>query len=193
MKRIKCAMAYDPAIHHRHSIRLPDYDYRQNGAYFVTICINQRAELLGEIVESEMHLNDAGKMLAAHWEELPRRFPQVELDEYVIMPNHLHGIIFIRTFANSGESLKTRPPRLGDIVGTYKSRTTGAYIAGVRDYNWSPFPGKLWQRNYYEHIIRSDITLNKIREYVINNPAQWAFDKENPAALPLPHTNIGKL
>ena len=182
---------YNSHIHHRRSIRLQGYDYSQNGAYFVTICTQNRECLLGEIVDGEMRLNDAGVMVKTVWGKLSERFPLVSLGESVIMPNHMHGIICIvgaplvgaqnsRTGTESNRAPTRGAPTLGDITGAFKSITTHEYIKGVKEFQWRPFPGKLWQRNYFDHIIRNDESMNKIREYIIQNPLKWLDDIENP-------------
>jgi putative transposase len=194
-------MRFDPEKHHRRSIRLRGYDYAQAGAYFVTVVTQERACCFGEVVEGRMELNDAGRMIWSEWEALSRRFPAVELDEFIVMPNHVHGIVWIvgaslvdaqdrattrvaptgSAAVEESEGATTRvAPTLGDVVGAFKSITTNAYITGVKAGNWEPFPGRLWHRNYYEHIIRNDESLNRIRRYIVDNPAQWANDDENP-------------
>ncbi len=155
----------------RKSIRLKNYDYSQNGAYFITVCTQNRDYLFGEIIDEKMKLNDAGRMIDKQWHELPKRFNHISLDEYVVMPNHLHGIIVIRTTeANTN---------ISNIVGAFKSITTHEYIKGVKNSNWPPFDKKIWQRNYYEHVIRNDESLYETREYIINNPMNWQQDNMN--------------
>jgi len=185
---------FDPDKHHRRSIRLRGYDYAQAGAYFITIVAQGRECLLGQVVNDEMQLNDAGRMIWDEWQALAHRFPAVELDQFVVMPNHVHGIVRIvgasLVDAHDGmtttEGATTRrattrvAPTLGDIVGAFKSITTNEYIRGVKTLGWQSFPGRLWQRNYYEHIIRDDASLNRIRRYIVDNPAQWPNDDENP-------------
>ncbi|MFC1708747.1 transposase [Candidatus Omnitrophota bacterium] len=128
---------------------------------------------------------DTKNMITAVWKELPNKYNNIRLDEYVIMPNHLHGIIGI-----VGANLRVRPnddtgpthrsaPTLGQIIQWFKTMTTNYYIKGVKDNDWKPFLGKLWQRNYYEHVIRDDADLNEIREYIHNNPMNWDNDSEN--------------
>jgi putative transposase len=192
-------MAYDPERHHRHSFRLKEYDYSQPGAYFVTICTLDRECALGCVDGGEMRLNDAGRMVWSVWEGLPARFSGMELDAFVVMPNHVHGIIVIH---GRGES-RVRPddcrqPDLGDhknrpcgtmagslgqIIQAFKSMTTHEYVMGVRQRGWAPFQGRLWQRNYHEHIVRNEIDLRRIREYILSNPARWNEDENNPALL----------
>jgi putative transposase len=177
--------------HNRRSIRLKGYDYTQAGAYFATICTQNRACLFGDVVDGVMRLNGAGRMVAVEWALLPKRFPNVQLDAMVVMPNHLHGIIVITDPAVVGAGLVPAPtaphrattrvsPTVGDVVGAFKSRVTVEYTRGVKTSGWLPFSGRLWQRNYYEHIIRNEESLNRIRQYIANNPLRWELDIENP-------------
>jgi putative transposase len=174
---IGVTMRYDPDKHHRRSIRLRGYDYRRPGAYFVTICVHGRANLFGAVIAGEMRLNAAGLMIDSEWEALPQRFPALCLDVYTIMPNHFHAIMTL------GDAPATAA-RLGDIVGAFKSLTTNGYIRGVCDHGWPPFDRRLWQRNYYEYIIRGEADLARIRDYIRNNPARWDADQLHPAARP---------
>ena len=170
---------FNPAIHHRKSIRLKNYDYSQKGAYFVTICVNNMVCLFGEIVEDKMVLNDAGKMVQTMWNDLSKCFPEIQLDVCAIMPNHLHGIISIVGAPPVGAQLEDKrattrvAPTLGNIVGQFKSISTTEYMRNVKQSHWPSFDSRLWQRNYYEHVIRNDDELNKIREYIIQNPDRW--------------------
>ena len=188
-------MKYDPDRHHRRSIRLKGYDYSQAGVYFVSVCTQNRECLFGAIVGGEMVLNHAGRMVETVWDRLARRFPDIELDESIILPNHIHGIITIvgaplvgaqsvdaQSVDVQARRAGTRPAptRLGDVVGAFKSITTHRYIVGVRQHGWQPFPRRLWQRNYYEHIVRDDNELTNIRGYITGNPGQWELDRENP-------------
>ena len=231
-------MPYNSNIHHRRSIRLKGYDYTQQGAYFVTICTHQRNCLFGEIVDGEIKLNTNGEIARGSWLSIPRHFKNVELDEFVIMPNHLHGIIIIESSEVAGEALAnqdfsqsfsevagealanqdfsqsfsevagealanqdfskqqnlssqcfaptvhtgetvkingTKPQSLAAITQNYKSVST-------RQINrMNKAKGNvIWQRNYYEHIIRNEEALNNIREYIVNNPINWVKDQENP-------------
>ncbi len=198
-------MAYDSDNHHRRSLRLPGYDYAQAGAYFVTVCTQGRECLLGDVTPTgEIALNQAGHMVERWWQELEIKFPHVNTDAFVVMPNHFHGIIAIVTApavpgANDvGADLRVGPPcapdahpvradlRVGppgvpEIMQWFKTMTTNEYIRGVKTMGWSPFPGKLWQRNYYDHVIRDDAALVRIRRYIDENPLRWALDRENPA------------
>ena len=184
----KLQMKFDPQKHHRRSIRLKDYDYSQAGAYYVTINVQNRECLFGKIVNYEMELNDAGKMIEGQWNALFERFPDLELDVYQIMPNHFHGIIVVGaafmaaldTNISENKADTRRAPTLGDIVGAFKSITTHEYILGVDNKKWPRFYKRLWQRNYYEHIIRDEADLERIRDYIQSNPADWDEDEENP-------------
>ncbi|MGB9499976.1 MAG: transposase [Dissulfuribacterales bacterium] len=185
----------------RQSIRLRKYDYSQAGAYFVTICTQNRECFFGNMVNEEMVLNDSGKMVKMIWDELPFNYPGVNIDEFQIMPNHVHGIIILDNGQAQGPAPTNGQPRnstngqprgvaptaaaglsLPDVVHRFKSLTTARYIHGVKQKQWPPFPGKLWQRNYYEHIVRDENELNKIRKYIMDNPKKWDLDRENPNA-----------
>lgn len=172
---------YSPDIHHRRSIRLKGYDYTQAGTYFVTICVQHRMCLLGEICDKIMRHNAAGQMIQAVWNELPQHYPGVAIDAFVAMPNHVHGIILLTGIDQVNADQTTAPVlSLPEVVHRFKSLTTAQYRKGVSEGGWKPFPGKLWQRNYYEHIVRDATELNHIRDYIARNPAHWAEDAENP-------------
>ncbi len=195
-------MDNNPALHYRRSIRLKGYDYSHSGAYFVTTCTQNRECLFGEVKNEKVKLNPVGEMIQEIWEGLPQYHLGFEMGEFVVMPNHIHGIIVLTE--NVGVGLRAYPPietaepkqkagqpqrvaptiTLSDIVHHFKSYTTARYRERVENADWPPFPGRLWQRNYYEHIIRSEKSLNKIREYITNNPIRWQFDRDNPVALP---------
>ena len=270
-------MRYDPERHHRRSIRLRGYDYRAVGAYFITIVAQDRACLFGEVVDGEMRLSEAGRMVERWWLELNRRFPHVSTDAYVVMPNHFHGIVVIhspppdttappdvgadlRVCPDSGDAhdggahagaplqspdlggphdvgadlrvcpdsggapdvgadlrvcpnTRVRPDSTGahdvgadlrvcpntrvcpdsggahigaplpTIVQWFKTMTTNEYIRMVKHAGWTPFQGRLWQRNYYEHIIRNERALERIRDYILTNPLHWHLDRENTHAI----------
>lgn len=177
---------FDPQKHHRQSIRLQGYDYSQAGAYFVTIITYQRDCLFGEIENKEMVLNNLGKISNECWQEIPEHFPFVELGSYVIMPNHVHGIIVItdkgrgtavlRPYDGNPHKINVKPGSLGAIVRSYKSAVS--YRA-----NKELTMTGIWQRNYYEHVIRNDKEMDKIWRYIEANPAQWEEDEENPNRL----------
>ncbi len=169
---------FNPNLHHRRSIRLAGYDYSQSGAYFVTICTVHRACLLGEVLDGEMTLSTLGCVVDECWLWLQNQYEFVELDTYVIMPNHLHGVIFIldSDYTGGSRTAPTKRKPLGGLIGAFKTTSTKR-VNSVRQ-----TPGlQIWQRNYYEHIIRNEADLNRIREYIHYNPAQWAQDSENPS------------
>ena len=181
-------MSYDPDKHHRRSIRLRGYDYAQPGAYFVTIATHEKQSMFGEVEDGQMRLNEAGRMIERWQAELTNKFPSVETDEYVVMPNHFHGIVAI-----VGADLRVRPDPgapiiegahigapLPEIVQWFKTMTTNEYIRGVKRHGWAPFQGRLWQRNYYEHVVRNEEDLEDVRQYIVGNPARWAEYAENP-------------
>jgi putative transposase len=265
----------EPVLPQRRSLRLRGYDYAQAGAYFVTICTQNRVCLFGDVVAGKMRLNDSGRLVAQCWQDIPSRFPNAALDEFVVMPNHLHGIIVIvgaqfiaphdRGAMNAGamdsgamgSGVINRAPTGGNgasdvgaqfiaphdrgamnagamgsgainhaptggnvasdvraqfiapvgainrapTVGNGASNVGAQFIAPVGAINRAPtvgdmvrafkavatrmlrqaqYPSFAWQRNYYERIIRSEDDLARIREYIANNPLQWALDRENP-------------
>jgi len=181
-------MKYEPGKRHRRMIRLRGYDYTQVGAYFVMVVTKDRACLFGEVVNGEMRLSDAGRMIEQWWFELNRKFSTVETDEFVVMPNHFHGIVVIAG-VTVGADLRVGPNSEGahagaplpTIIQWFKTMTTNEYMRGVKTRSWTPFAGRLWQRNYYEHIVRCENELTPIREYIANNPLQWEMDRENPS------------
>ena len=194
---------YNPEIHHRHTIRVQGYDYSSAGLYFVTVCTQEHEHLFGGITDNVMQLSDAGRVVETIWTGLPERFPMVALDEFVVMPNHFHGIIVITdnvgnktvgaplaapSFAvpraiprnqsatssieNQGAASSART--VGQIMRAFKS-ISAINVNCVLCRSGQP----LWQRNYYERIIRDERELNNIREYIVNNPALWRDDPEN--------------
>lgn len=189
-------MKYNPEIHHRRSIRLKGYDYTQPGAYFVTFCAHQRMHLFGEVENGEMHLNDRGKIARDEWLKTAELRPYVKLyeDEFVIMPNHGHGIIWIEDETvgvaplvgarrrraptdNTDKIEKFGKPVKGSIptiVRAYKSAVTYA-VNKLENQRGAV----LWQKNYYEHIIRNERELNNIARYIRNNPRNWQLDRDN--------------
>jgi len=180
-------MPYNPNIHHRRSIRLKGYDYSQAGLYFVTICCHNRMHLFGNVVNGGMELNDAGKIADACWTEIPNHFPNAVLHEYIVMPNHVHGIVELKTDSNvvfvgaeiflplqkqpkQNAFQKMIPRSIGSIVKGFKIGVT----------KWSRKHTDIetvWQRNYHEHIIRNEQSCQTISKYIINNPFKWKADK----------------
>lgn len=155
---LQVIMKYNPDIHHRRSIRLAGFDYSQCGYYFITVCTRGRRCLFGGIEKGRLILNDAGQMIGRWWNELKNKYTNIEIGEYVVMPNHCHGIITItgtaeREGEHTGSPLQGRP--IYKMVQWFKTMTTNEYIHNVKQNHWEPFDGKLWQRNYYEQIIRA--------------------------------------
>ncbi|MDA8079106.1 MAG: hypothetical protein M0Z79_09235 [Nitrospiraceae bacterium] len=177
---------YNPDIHHRRSIRLKGHDYSQAGAYFVTICAWKKECLFGDVLEGEMKENGFGQVVQNEWTRTAVIRPNVELDYHVVMPNHFHGIMTINECdGQSGRGVLQYAPT--NCIFRSPSQTIGAIIRGFKSTvtkhinEFRKTPGlPVWQRNYYEHIIRTDDELNRIREYIVNNPARWAEDEENP-------------
>ncbi|MBX3064640.1 MAG: transposase [Anaerolineae bacterium] len=187
----------DPDRYHRHSTRLEGYDYSNKGAYFMTICTHLREELFGSISDGTVQLTEIGQLVFDCWLTLPDHHP-VELDEFIVMPNHFHAILVITNHVGAGRAslsssyipfpraqpdttiLRNAPSgTLGSIIGSFKSVAT-KQINRLR--NTPGFP--VWQRSFYEHIIRDEIALNRIRQYIIDNPTNWDTDSENPAQAP---------
>jgi len=198
-------MPYDLNQHQRRSIRLTGYDYRQAGAYFLTVCTQDHRCLFGRVEGETMWLNRSGEIAEEVWRAIPAHFADVGLDVFVVVPNHVHGIIVIgdggpvgATHASplqtsdvvplhagpAGVSDATETPQgpkrrsVGAIIGSYKS----AVSKRIRESGATPGPS-LWQRNYFEHIIRNDVALDRIRQYILDNPLRWAYDRYNPQAL----------
>ena len=199
---------FDPQRHHRRSIRLKGYDYTQQGAYFVTLVTQGRECLFGEIVNGEMRLNEFGALVAEGWNGLTQHFRNADLDEFVMMPNHLHGIVVLKWDAYAdgrgrGEALTdtsayrvtsanvnasplrvstaserphgTKPRSLNAIVQNFKSVTSRKI-----NQRHNTQGTIIWQRDYFERVIRNENELNRIREYIMSNPAAWESDNENP-------------
>ena len=224
------SMTYDPDRHQRRSIRLRGYDYAQAGAYFVTICTQDRHALFGGIAGGALLLNDAGRMVERWWDELNHKFPSAVFDTFVVMPDHIHGIIAITTpggdtvaggdtvvggdtvagdtvvggyvnpplrddgididagddhDANDAHNVNADPAAvsLSTIIQWFKIMTTTDYIRHVKQSGWIPFNRRVWQRNYYERIIRDERQLEATRRYIIENPVRWAGDRDNMDAL----------
>jgi REP element-mobilizing transposase RayT len=197
---------FNPDIHHRRSIRMPTFDYASEGAYFVTMCVLNRECLFGEIKDGEMGLNDLGNLVRMWSMRLPGKFPNMEIDpSFIIMPNHVHCIIWIhdpvgadlcvrpiqgndqlipmvdtsetRTFdPDPGEGTHMGVP-LPKIIQWFKTMTTNSYFQYRREHSLE-FGGPLWQRNYYERIIRSESELYAVRRYIQDNPLKWGTDPE---------------
>jgi putative transposase len=182
-------MTSNPDRHHRRSTRLKGYDYHQAGGYFVTLCTYERADLFGEVIDGEMRLNEYGQIVQAEWLRTAELRPEVELDAFVVMPNHLHGIVLIHDVGAHGRAplqpetshrLSLHRPRrsLGSLMAGFKSAAT-RQINALRATPGVP----VWQRNYNDHVIRNDAELDSIRDYIVTNPARWAWDRENQTAM----------
>jgi putative transposase len=181
-------MKYDPDIHHRRSIRLKNYDYSQQGMYFITLCTKNRDCIFGEINDEEIILNEYGIIVKKCWIEITDHYPFIEIDKFIIMPNHIHGIIIINNIReirvqnidpqqeriNESKINKYQhiiPGSIGSIIRGYKIGVTKWFRQNTNIY-------EVWQRNYYENIIRNEDELTKIRDYIINNPLKWKEDEE---------------
>jgi len=179
--------------HHRRSIRLPGYDYSAAGAYFITICTQGRECLFGQVVDGEMRLNALGEIVRAEWEKTATMRAEIEIREYVVMPNHFHAIVVIRWDVGRGDRPVARTEErsvarmntngqvrpkgpdsgsIGALMAGFKSAVTGR-INQIRKTPGAP----VWQRNYYEHIIRDEQSYEKIAAYILNNPRQWEADQ----------------
>ena len=198
-------MQYNPDRHHRRSIRLRNRDYSRAGAYFITLCVENREHLFGDVVDGEMRLNEPGKWADECISVLPQRFPDLFVDTHVIMPNHVHMVAVIRddpvvgTAVGAIHELPLRelpvrysPPLESPLIDPEIRRLTrramlipkmiGYYRMNVAKQinQMRGTPGvPVWQRNYYERIIRNDDELNRVREYIRDNPRKWLLDSEN--------------
>jgi REP element-mobilizing transposase RayT len=177
-------MAEIRVLPQRRSIRLQGYDYASAGAYFITVCAHERRCLFGNVVDDKMMPNEIGQVIEQCWFGIPAHFPDVELDEFTLMPNHLHGILVMPATAPGTGDACVAPTQAGSgparrsiaaIVGSFKSAATRA-INRLRGKLTPP----LWQRNYYEHVIRDERALGDIRQYIADNPRLWAEDSQNP-------------
>lgn len=180
-------MTYNPDIHHRRSIRIKGYDYSQEGYYFITICTHNKEHLFGKITDGVMELHEYGQIVKTEWLKTPEMRPNIKLDEFVIMPDHFHGIIIItnrcldtmhrvpttdnikKTMEQFGKPTSNTIPT---IVRGFKSAVT-KQINIIRNSSGVP----VWQRNYYEHIIRNEESYIRISEYIKNNPKNWKEDE----------------
>jgi putative transposase len=203
-----------PPQHHRRSLRLKGYDYATTGAYFVTVCTQNRACLFGEVVDDAVRLNEYGDIVLMCWEEIPTHFANVALDAFVVMPNHVHGIMMLTAGMHAAPvtpvasvvpvipvvpigaqhvaplparkpHANVQPGSLGAIVRAFKSAVTQRINAARRRgaaccASPSALTSSVWQRNYYEHVIRNEQSLHRLWEYIRDNPARWADDEENP-------------
>ena len=182
-------MRYDPDTHRRRSVRLPGHGYTRPGAYFVTICTRERECVLGDIVRGVMRLNEWGCVVREEWLRTAQLRPYVRLDRFIVMPNHFHGIVMLTGECGVRGTARRAPTyaatfgrpvarSLPTIVRSFKSACTRR-MNQLRDTCDSP----VWQRGYYDHVIRSDREMHAVRRYVRNNPANWARDSENPHVI----------
>ena len=163
-------MTFNPDRHHRRSIRLPGYDYSQPGAYFVTICTHQRECTFGTVQDRTVFLSQLGAIVEQCWCALSGYFRFIELDAFAVMPNHLHGIVIMKDYgqANVGGSSGTRPRSLGSIIQNFKSISTRKMKQAFQS-----SAAHIWQRSYYERVIRDQAELNNVRRYIETNPDRW--------------------
>jgi REP element-mobilizing transposase RayT len=161
------SMRYTPDIHHRRSIRLKYFDYSSAGMYYVTICTQDRAKLFGEIVRATLcnHSDNADKMIVKWLKEIENKFLGIHIDRFIVMPNHIHFIVCIQGGCTG--------PSLHEIVEWFKTMTTNEYIRGVKSGLYPPFNKRIWQRNYFERIIRNDSEYQRISQYIEDNPTRW--------------------
>ncbi|MGQ9689180.1 MAG: transposase [Desulfobaccales bacterium] len=166
--------------HRRQSLRLPDYDYSHQGAYFVTTCVKDKKPLFAKILNGEMVSNENGSLVLDTWNKLPAHYPHIALDAFMVMPNHVHDILMIVEENDQpvGAGLKPAPTKpLSEVVRAFKTFSARA-INLRRGASGQP----VWQRGYYEHVIRNETSLNRIRDYIATNPLRWHLDRENPQA-----------
>lgn len=171
--------SYDPTKRRRQSLRLRNYDYSCLGAYFITACTFRRELLFGEVIDAETQLNDLGRIAAEEWLKSAEVRTEVQLDAWIVMPNHIHGIVIL---AEEREGSDRPAPSNGPHTGSL-----GALVAGLKSSvtkrinSTRGTPSALvWQRNYYDHVIRNESSLNRIRQYIADNPVRWPDDPENP-------------
>ncbi|MFZ1570893.1 MAG: transposase [Thiolinea sp.] len=184
-------MVFNTTIHHRQSIRLRGHDYTKAGLYFVTICTHNRLPLFGEVIEGKMFPNEAGILVQQCWEAIPEHFPSVILDEFVVMPNHVHGIIVMGDANVGAKDFLPLQPNGGGNVGANNhlppqvkpgtARTLGSVVRGFKIgvtkwFRTHTEVHSVWQRNYYEHIIRNETAYVKIADYIQTNPQRWEAD-----------------
>ena len=168
---------FDPGKHHRRSIRLKGYDYSQDALYFVTVCSHKRICMFGNIINGEVILNEIGRVAMRCWQNIPTYFEHALLQEYIIMPNHVHGIIELQENHVKSQSQpqqnhyhKIIPGSLGSIIRGFKTGVTNwCQNNGIRD--------KVWQRNYHEHILRNSRDYNYVAGYILSNPNTWSMDQ----------------
>lgn len=195
-------MKYDPKIHHRRSIRLRDYDYSRPGAYYVTICAFNKNCFFGQVVEHQMHENECGHIVREQWLESAKIRKEIELDTFIVMPNHMHGILWVlgprgeHALMKSGfvERLDRMPkalPRPNGVIPAMRPRSLASWAAGFKSAItsrvrkvWDKPRAEVWQEDYFERVVRDEEELNRIRDYIMTNPLRWGSDRYNPARVP---------
>lgn len=184
---------FDPEKHHRKSIRIPGYDYSRPGAYYITVCTHRREHLFGDVVDGIMRLNEFGRHVQQCWDQIPNHFFHVRLDEFIIMPNHIHGVIWITDdYGRNGIVGANNYLPLPELhrselfpMGHGTAKTVGSIIRGfkigvtMRLHSGRPAT-PVWQRGYHEHVIRNDYSLHRIRRYIRNNPMKWHMNHPVP-------------
>ncbi len=174
-----------PKLLTRKRIRIKHYNYSESGYYFVTVCSNNRENIFGEYnkyvgaglvsARNNIKLSEIGRIIDNQWNNIPNQFDNIKLDKYIIMPNHIHGIIII----NDMNRAETSPaPTLSDIICSFKSKSTLEYLNYLKQNNIQ-MPMHIWQRSFYDHVIRNERSLNAIRNYIANNPENWENDIDN--------------
>jgi putative transposase len=185
-------------IRGRRSIRLKGWDYSTPHYYFVTLCVQNKANLFATIIDGKLILTEIGSMVEEIWLDMQLKYPGITVDEYVVMPNHIHGILGLHVGAGSharpshqrrckdpGADTVVRPYEkslsLSDVIRQFKTWSTKKYAENMIRLNWPEFHKRLWQQNFFERIVRCEKELDQIRQYILNNPANWKNDDENPA------------
>jgi REP element-mobilizing transposase RayT len=160
----------------RKATRLPGYDYSQAGGYFVTLCVEARQCIFGTVEDGEMRLNPLGRMIHEVWGGLASHYSLIAMDEFIVMPDHLHGIVFL-----TGDETGKRPDGAIDLptlIRNFKNFTVREQRKGVQQERWTAVPLGLWQRDYHDHVIRNERDLAAIREYIASNPMRWHLERE---------------
>ena len=184
-------MKYDPKKHHRKSIRLEGYDYSQDGMYYVTVCEKSGKSVFGEVIKSEVRLSAWGEIVRDCWEDIPNHFENAEVDVSVIMPNHIHGIVILGKSlvgTRHAVSLRAIPNQKGEqfaepVCGSLSTILRSFKSAVTRQAHLDGYSAFVWQSRFYEHVIRDGEDLDRIREYILENPANWRSDEYYPGNM----------
>ena len=158
-----------PELPRRKHVRMREFDYHAPGAYFFTVCLNNRIPLFGEVEDGIAHLNDMGKCIEAVWLSTSQRYPSIDTDSFILMPDHAHGIVILKS-----EDLELSPVSFITFMNWFKSMTTVEYGRGVKTLGWPPYDRHLWQPDYIERVLRNEIELERYREYIEGNPGRWS-------------------